>query len=628
MDYFKKLSDQLNLEKNEDKLQFELLKATASIKERRANGLTWYPVAIRGTEMTKGDYITVELERTTNQDIFHQFRSGVPAVFFSNHSDDKDKIEGTITHQNGNKLKINLRTEELPEWANDGKLGVEVLFDNNSYSEMFNAIKSAEKAEDNKLVSVLIGQNKPVFKSENYQVNNKKLNDYQIEAINKILNTEDVVVVHGPPGTGKTTTIIEAIKQLVNIKKEKILVVAPSNTAVDLLTEKLYAEGINVLRVGNPVRVSESLLALTLDAKVQEHPQHKEAKKWKKQAQEFKNMAHKYKKHFGHSEREQRKALFDEAHKLMKDVEKTEQYIIENLTETAQVITSTLIGANHYTLENLKYDTVIIDEAGQGLEPACWVSILKGSKLVLAGDHCQLPPTIKSNAALKEGLAETLLEKIVKLHPEAVSLLETQYRMNEKIMGHSSNVFYNNRLKAHESVANHTILDFPALKFIDTAGCGYEEKLNGTSSTNPEEAAFLIKQVENFIINLENSKIEKPTIAIISPYKGQVTILNESMLKSEVLKSYKPEISINTIDSFQGQERDAVFIGMVRSNIEGEIGFLGDIRRMNVAMTRARKMLIVIGDSATIGNHKFYSEFISYAESVDGYQSAWELMYD
>jgi ATP-dependent RNA/DNA helicase IGHMBP2 len=282
--------------------------------------------------------------------------------------------------------------------------------------------------------------------------------------------------VHGPPGTGKTTTLVQAIKALHQLDRQKILVVAPSNTAVDLLSEKLSEEGLNVVRVGNPVRVSERLTSLTLDSKMAGHSAIKDVKALKKQANEYKNMAHKYKRQFGKAERDQRKALFDEAHRIMKEVGSMEQYVIDDVLNKAQVITATLVGANHHTVRNLKYKTVVIDEAGQALEPACWIPILKGEKVVLAGDHFQLSPTIKSSEAAKNGLSTTLLEKCAAMHPESVILLEEQYRMNEAIMGFSSKIFYQNRLKAHESVAHHLLFpgDTP-LAFIDTAGCGFDE---------------------------------------------------------------------------------------------------------------------------------------------------------
>ena len=639
MDYFKKLIELLKIEREEDRQSYLRLTESTSVSERRANGIAWYPIAIRGSEMSRGDYLTVEVERTTHQDVSHQLRFGMPAVLFSNHEPKKDRVEGTITHQSGNRLKITLRTDELPDWSRDGKLGIDLLFDDNSYDEMQNALKNASSLEENtdegRLTRILTGEKKPTFKTDLPFYNAPKLNESQQGAVNKILSANELAIVHGPPGTGKTTTLVEAIKALIKQDKKQILVVAPSNTAVDLLSEKLSDQGLNVLRVGNPARVSERLMSLTLDIKMTSHASMKEIKNLKKQANEFKNMAHKYKRSFGKAERDQRKALFDEAHRIMKDVGKAEQYIIDDLVSKAQVITATLVGANHYTVRNLKFNTVVIDEAGQALEPACWIPILKSGKVVLAGDHCQLSPTIKSNEAARKGLATTLLEKCVSLHPESVVLLEEQYRMNESIMGYSSKVFYEDKLKAHASVAHHLLFenDVP-LAFIDTAGCGFDEKLEGTSSTNPEEASFLFKHLNLLVEELGNRPGKKmannmienfPTIAIISPYKQQIHILKDQLLHSPELQKYGDKISVNTIDSFQGQERDVVYISMVRSNPEGDIGFLSDIRRMNVAMTRARKKLVVIGDSATLSGLLFYSDFITYAEGLNAYQSAWEF---
>ncbi|MVM32077.1 AAA family ATPase [Spirosoma sp. HMF4905] len=632
MDYFKNLLDLLKVEREEDRTQYRKLTETTSVAERRANGLTWYPIAIRGSEMSRGDYLTVEVERTTHQDISHQLRFGMPAVLFSNHNPKNDRVEGTISHQSGNRLKITLRTDELPDWSRDGKLGVEALFDDNSYNEMEEALKQANalgEKSDNRLISILTGEKSPTFHPEVPKVYLPKLNPSQVSAVGKILAANELAIVHGPPGTGKTTTLVQAIKALIAQDHKKILVVAPSNTAVDLLSEKLHDEGLNVLRVGNPARVSERLMALTLDHKMAEHPYMKEAKKLKKQANEFKNMAHKYKRNFGKAERDQRKALFDEAHRIMKEVGNSEQYIIDDLIAKAQVITATLVGANHYTVRHLTYHTVVIDEAGQALEPACWIPILKAQKVVLAGDHCQLSPTIKSAEAARKGLSTTLLEKCVTLHPEAVSLLDEQYRMHEHIMGYSSQVFYENKVRAHTSVARHSLFDGDtSLAFVDTAGCGFDEKLEGTSSTNPEEAALLIKHLTQLVTELSTrySKQDFPTIAIISPYKQQINVLKDQLLSAPDLLAYGDKISVNTIDSFQGQERDIVYISMTRSNAEGEIGFLSDIRRMNVAMTRARKKLIIVGDSATLAGFPFYADFIAYAEGLDAYQSAWEWM--
>jgi len=639
MDYFSKLGDLLKLEREEDRQSYLKLTATSSISDRRSNGLTWYPIAIRGSEMSRGDYLTVELERTTHQDMVHQFRFGVSAVLFSGHDPKENRIEGVISYQSGNRLKITLHTDELPGWADDGKLGLDLLFDDNSYDEMRNALRLAstlyEKREEGNLIKILIGEKAPTFQPIGHLAsgarnpNGSNLNPSQQAAVDKILSANELAIVHGPPGTGKTTTLVQAIKALIQQDHQQILVVAPSNTAVDLLSEKLSEEGLNTLRVGNPVRVSERLMSLTLDSKMAAHNSMKEIKKLKKQASEFRDMAHKYKRNFGKAEREQRSALFNEARKIMKQVETTEQYIMDDLLTRAQVITATLVGANHYTVRNLKFKTVVIDEAGQALEPACWIPILKARKVVLAGDHCQLSPTVKSNEAARSGLSATLLEKCTALHPEAVVLLEEQYRMNEMIMGYSSSVFYGDKLRAHASVAQHLLFpeDWP-LAFVDTAGCGFEERTEGTSTTNPEEAAFLFKHLTQLVTDLATRYSEKdfPTIAIISPYKQQIQLLKEQLTHSPALQQYGDKISVNTIDSFQGQERDIVYISMTRSNTENKIGFLSDTRRMNVAMTRARKKLVVIGDSATLSQLPFYGDFIAYAEQKDAYKSAWEYV--
>ena len=623
--YFQKLLDLLHLEREADLRSYQQLTQSTSIAERRSSGLTWYPIAIRNTEMSRGDYLTVEVERTTHQDIPHQLRFGVSAVLFSNHDPKNDRVEGVVTFQAGSRLKITLRTEELPDWASDGKLGIEVLFDNNTYDEMQSAVKEAAKRkEDTKegqLIKILTGELKPSFRSDIPAFNVSRLNVSQQESLNNILSARELAIVHGPPGTGKTTTLVQAIKALFKQDGKQILVVAPSNTAVDLLTEKLADEGLNVLRVGNPARVSDKLMSLTLDSKMSEHSSMREIKGLRKQANEFRNMAHKYKRNFGRAEREQRKALFDEAHKIMKEVGNTEQYIQDDLLAKAEVITATLVGSNHYTVRNLNYHTLIIDEAAQALEPACWIPILKAQKLILAGDHFQLSPTIKSDQAASKGLNVTL--------PESVVLLQEQYRMHSDIMGYSSQVFYQNKLQAHTSVANHLMFSGDiSLNFIDTAGCGFDEKLEGASSTNPDEALFLMKHLTDYVDALKAGGVlnEFPSIAIISPYKEQINVLKDLLINSPALTQHADKISVNTIDSFQGQERDVVYISMTRSNTEGSIGFLSDIRRMNVAMTRARKKLVIIGDSATLSRLPFYADLIAYAEQKNGYKSAWEFM--
>ena len=634
MDYFAALTQLLKIEQAEDRRMYQEQAASASVAVRREAGLSWYPIAIRDTELGRGDYLTVEVERTTHQDVAHQLRFGAPAALFSNHDPGADRVEGTISFVGGNRLKLTLRTDELPDWARDGKLGIDLLFDDNSYTEMFGAMRQAaalaNKGAEGRLVRILTGQESPSFETDIPAVKHlSALNVSQQAAVARILAANELAIVHGPPGTGKTTTLIAAIQALVRRDGGPVLVVAPSNTAVDLLSEKLSDTGLNVLRIGNPARVSEKLLSLTLDSRMAEHGSMKEVRRLKKKAGEFRDMAHKYKRQFGPAEREQRKALFDEARNLLKEVERTEQYILDDVIGKSQVIAATLVGANHYTVRGLRYTTAVIDEAGQALEPACWIPVLKAPRLILAGDHCQLPPTVRSEEAARAGLGTTLLEKCVALHPSAVTLLEEQYRMHERIMGYSSGVFYEGRLKAHPTVAGHTLFEGDGpLAFIDTAGCGFDERPEGTGLTNPEEAAFLVRHATQLVMELAGHYPggDFPSMAIIAPYRNQVHLLQELVRAAPGLKERLDRIAVNTIDSFQGQERDIVYIGMTRSNADSRVGFLADIRRMNVAMTRARKKLVVIGDSATLSRVPFYDGFISYAQQREAYQSAWEFV--
>ena len=633
MEYFNNLLDLLQAEREADRQQFLKLTAMSSAAERRSNGMTWYPVAIRGIESGRGDYLSIEIERTTHQDISHQFRFGAAAVLFSNHDPENDRVEGIVAHYSGNKIKLNLRTDELPDWSRSGKLGLDLLFDQNSYDEMEAALKTAAvRAADpgqGALIRILSGMQAPEGNILPVQTVFPGLNSGQQQAVRMIAAAPQLSVVHGPPGTGKTTTLVQAIEALLAADGQQVLVVAPSNTAVDLLSEKLAARGIHVLRAGHPARVSDTLSSLTLDHKLATHPMMKTLRTLRKQAAQFRQMAHQYKRNFGRAEQEQRKALFSEAQQCGAEAMKTEEYMIEDLLNKAQVIAATLVGSGNYAIRKRKYTTVVIDEAGQALEPACWIPILKADKVVFAGDHLQLPPTLKSDAAARAGLSRTLLEKCVSLYPECVTLLEQQYRMHEKIMGYPSAVFYQGKLTASPSVAGRLL--FPGdepLVFIDTAGCSFEEKAEGTSTTNPDEAVFLLRHLSQFAGQLLSTckADDFPGCAVISPYKQQVQLLQSLLPHDPVLAPLAAKISINTIDSFQGQERDIVYIGLTRSNTGGNIGFLSDIRRMNVAMTRAKMKLVVIGDSATLARSGFYSGFIAYATANGVYHSAWEFI--
>lgn len=631
MDYFDGLSALLTIEKQADQQAYKTLTETASIHSRRQQGITWYPIVIKNSEIGKGDYLSISIERTNDIEISHQFRFGTPVAVFSNHDPAVHRMEGLITHLHEQEMTISLRVDDLPDWTRDGKLGVDLLFDDNSYDEMFAALKAAAKeVAKNRLVKVLTAQQAPEF--QHYSaVAQPGLNESQQAAVQKILDAQDLAIVHGPPGTGKTTTLVASIKVLLDRDPRQILVTAPSNTAVDLLTEQLAAQGIRVLRIGNPIRVSETLQELTLESQIAKHAQMKQIRSLKKQANEFRHMAQKYKRNFGKAERDQRKALFDEARKIMKEVGKVEQYIQEDILQKAQVITATLVGSNHYTVSNRRYQAVVIDEAGQASEPACWIPILKAPLVILAGDHCQLPPTVKSPDAAKAGLTTTLLEKMVAAWPQAVVMLEEQYRMHALIMGYSAAVFYRNQLRAAPPVAAHLLPgDTEPFLFIDTAGCGFEEKQEDTSIINEEEAHFVTRQLNLLgkTIKASFAPLTFPSIGLISPYKQQVERLKLMTRDLPEWPFLRPYTAIHTVDGFQGQERDIILISLARSNATGQIGFLSDIRRMNVAMTRARKKLIIVGDSATLSGAAFYAGLIEYAQEHDAYKSAWEFMGD
>jgi ATP-dependent RNA/DNA helicase IGHMBP2 len=632
MNYFDEQIALLKAEKQVDFTLHENLLLRSSLQERRSQGVSWFPIALSGSEIGRGDYLTITIQKTNFLEEGHKFRFGMPVALFSNHSPSEDRLEGIINFVSRDTMRISVRVDELPDWTRRGKLGVDLLFDEHSYREMFDALKEAKQrlADSNppNLVQHLLeGSDNLALRIEESIYHNEGLNPSQNTAINQMLSQKPLVLMHGPPGTGKTTTLIAGIQALLKVQKKQILVVAPSNTAVDLLSERLVEKGINVVRMGNPVRVSEHLQKLTLDSKMDTHAANKERKNLEKQARAYTDMAHKYKRSFGKSEREQRKALFDEARKIRKEIDKIQDYIIDDVLDNVEVITATLVGSNHPNIRAREYETVIIDEAAQSLEAACWIPILKANRLIMAGDHCQLPPTIKSSTKAHEGLYNTLFEKLVTRYPSAVSLLDVQYRMNAQIMHYPSQVLYEGKLTAAPTNENWTLKnDAKPFVFIDTAGAGYEELIEENAISNKDEALFLIRHLKENLTALwkEYNTESFPKIGIIAPYRQQSHVLKELIYADDYLHSFHSFLQIHTIDSFQGQEKDIIYISLTRSNSNQQIGFLSDIRRMNVAMTRAKKKLIVIGDSGTVGQHDFYRGMLDYMTSLDNYHSVWE----
>lgn len=627
----------LKVERDEDFNQYKEHFSRNNINHRKANGVTWYPVVITNTEIGLGEYLSIDIERTTNHNEPHLFSGGKMAALFSNQHTDAEHVQGTVKIIGPNKIRLALTIDELPDWCDDGKLGINLLFDETSYKEMDIALEKVIDAQNDRLAylrDVLYKLKPPQFDKATETLPVGGLNASQEEAVQKILTAKDVAIVHGPPGTGKTTTLVRAILQ--TLKKEtQVLVCSSSNTAVDLLTEKLYREGVQILRLGNPARISEEVIKNTLDAKLTEHESYKDIKNYRKMADEYFRMAGKYKRTFGREEREQRQLFYNEARKIMKDARLLEDYITQDLFDKAQVIACTPVVSSGKLMRNRQFSTVFIDEAAQALEPMSWIPITRSKRVIFAGDHFQLPPTVKSKKAEEEGLKETLFERCMDI-PGISVMLNTQYRMHEWIMNYSSKKFYQGNLQADVSVKGHLLSVDPAhyllnvpVEFIDTAGCGYTEIMNpeSLSIANPEEAQLLLKHLKLLLQQhaLAHPTEKKPvTIGVISPYKEQVQHLSNLIQEDEELKTFAAHIAIKTVDGFQGQEKDIIYISLVRSNEQMEIGFLNDIRRMNVALTRARKKLVVIGDSATLGNHPFYKEFLDYTEHIMAYKSAWE----
>ncbi len=625
----------LKKEKEEDLLTYKRKMTGTSLKERRTQGVCWYPVQLERTKFDSGDRLLVKISRSPEHKDAHLFQSGKLVSLFSNAGKNHENSEvanGVINQVKEHEMLMTLNSDDVPEWIYDGNLGVQLLFDESAYREMEYALKSLIKTKDeriNQLKEILLGGQEARFDIRS-PASLSGLNPSQNEALNLIRNAQDVAIIHGPPGTGKTTTLVQAI--LYKLQEERqVLVCAPSNAAVDLFVEKLDKEGVDVVRIGHPARVTQNILSNTLDAKIARHSDYKELKSLRKRAEEYRNMGKKYKRHFGPSEREQRRMLLAEASKLKDEAEHLEFYIVNGILSSAQVIASTLVGANNYQLKGMRFETVFMDEAAQALEPAAWIPILKSDKVIFAGDHFQLPPTIKSFEAAKNGLEVTLFEKAIKRNKADVMLRE-QYRMHTDIMTFSSRYFYKDRLFPNESVAQWKIFDLDQpVEFIDTAGTAYFEQIDPEtrSSFNREEALLLFRHFQGYIKHIKSmEKLDNiQNIGIISPYKAQVNLLRE--IYEGQFSEEDPiftKVAINTVDSFQGQERDIIYIGLVRSNEKGEIGFLADTRRMNVAMTRAKKKLVVIGDSSTIGQNDFYEKFLDYIQEIGAYRSAFEMM--
>ncbi|MBL7765640.1 MAG: AAA family ATPase [Chitinophagaceae bacterium] len=579
-----------------------------TLKSLKAEGLALHPIQVTHKHFGYGDYPEISFRLPYPCEV-SQFRDGVAIECFYR---DEEAVKGVLLSMDGKKGEFRLFAPDFPDWLEEEGVGIKRAPDQRSTGLMKQAIRELPQhpALYTLFTEIHDGNGKPqpvhALPEEDLPWVNRQLNASQQQAVKAVVANERLTILHGPPGTGKATTLIEAIGQLVK-RGEKVLVSAPSNTAVDNIAKGLLARGIALLRVGNSSKIDEALLPHTPEGRLSDRSIQKEIKDLKKRAEEFRKMALQYKRRFGRAEREQRNLLFKEVKNIRNEIRKMLSYHEEKLYTQAQVILGTPIGLLDSHLQKISFQTLVIDEAAQCLEPLAWCIFSLAPKYVLAGDPYQLPPTVLSAKAEKMGFNRSILEVCFK-NSNAIYLLNTQYRMREAIAGFSSEIFYNNELQTPGHLKNTGM----HITFYDTAGAGHEEEqgANGSSLINQGELDMVEK------IMLADALPAEDT-ALISPYSGQVALAKEQL---------KNKMRISTIDSFQGQEYHTVIVSLVRSNDEGQIGFLNDTRRMNVALTRAKENLFIIGDSATLGKHPFYRSLLEYVERVGSYKSVWELV--
>ena len=592
------------------------------LQRKVKRGDAWFPLKMGNSYYNSLNQLVVEVHRQgDDNEIEHNFEFGKPVVFFSLNG---DKIKyfsftGSVSYVDGDRMVVAVPDNgQLIDVQSAEQVGIQLFFDETSYKMMFEALDRVIKAKGR------LGYLRDLFyshqKAETFSfaaLHFPYLNPTQEDAVNKVLRAKDVAIVHGPPGTGKTTTLVEAIYETLR-RENQVLVCAQSNMAVDWISEKLVDRGVNVLRIGNPTRVNDKMLSFTYERRFEAHPDYDQLWAIRKAIRELR--AHR--KRGNESYHQKMERLKERATEL-------EIRINAELFGEARVIACTLVGSASRLLEGQKFGTLFIDEAAQALEAACWIPLRRVSRVIFAGDHCQLPPTVKSFAALKAGLGKTLMERIVENKPEVVTLLKMQYRMNEEIMRFSSEWFYGNQVESAPEVKYRSILDLDIpMSWIDTSefelsedsNLTFKEQFVGESfgRINKAEAELTLLALENYFEKIGKARIldERLDVGIISPYRAQVQYLRRQLKKKEFFKPYRHLISVNTVDGFQGQERDIILISLVRANDEGQIGFLRDLRRMNVAITRARMKLIILGDASTMTRHPFYKKLYDYIEAL------------
>ena len=619
----------LQLEYQTEKEAFRKQTEETGIERKVKRGDAWYPLKVGKSYYNSLNQLVIEVFRTADQDIEHTFEFGKTVLFFSCQNNQTIKylpFTGTVSYVDGDRMVCVLPNEGYSvTLQHTENLGVQLSFDETSYRLMIEALDRAIKGRG-RLGELrdLFYSHRPVETFVFQPMHFPYLNATQEDAVNRVLRAKDVAIVHGPPGTGKTTTLVEAIRETL-MRESQVLVCAQSNMAVDWISEKLVDRGINVLRIGNPTRVNDKMLSFTYERRFEAHPDYPHLWAIRKAIRELRG-----------KRREKRGESFHQKLESLKSrATELEIRINNELFSEARVIACTLVGAANRLLDGQKFGTLFIDEAAQALEAACWIPMRRVSRVILAGDHCQLPPTVKSIAALKAGLGKTLMERLVETHPEAVTLLKIQYRMNDDIMRFSSNYFYDGQVESAPNVKYRGILDLdvamewvnPSENSENSENSEYSEKSFKESfigesfgRINKEEAELTLNTLQQYFERIGKQRLldERIDVGIISPYRAQVQYLRRLLMKREFFKPFRRQISVNTVDGFQGQERDIIVLSMVRSNDEGQIGFLRDLRRMNVAITRARMKVIILGDVPTLTRHPFYRQLWKYVQALKG----------
>ena len=669
----------LQLEYYTEKEAFRKLTEQMGMQRKVKRGDAWFPLRVGKSFYNSLNQTAIEVFRTSDQDIEHNFEFGRPVMFFmvkkmgknenqgntalqqpENASDANHKVQisnlkvqsikyfsftGTVSYVDGDRMVITVPDSAplLDLQQSTEPIGVQLSFDETSYKLMFEALDRVMKAKNNRLAYLrdLFYSHQKAGRFSFEPMKFPWLNPTQERAVNEVLWAKDVAIVHGPPGTGKTTTLVEAINETL-MRESQVLVCAQSNMAVDWISEKLVDRGVNVLRIGNPTRVNDKMLGFTYERRFESHPDYPQLWAIRKAIREL---------------RKNRKKGSENYHQKMDRLKsraaEIEIRINSELFGEARVIACTLVGSAHRLLEGMKFGTLFIDEAAQALEAACWIPMKRASRVILAGDHCQLPPTVKSIAALRAGLGKTLMERIAENKPEVVTLLKIQYRMNDEIMRFSSNWFYGGKVESAPQIKYRSVLDYDhPITWIDTSNeenqitiegedapedsastsssvsaanqnsdLNFKEQFVGESfgRINKAEAELTLLTLAEYFTKIGKQRVlsESIDVGIISPYRAQVQYLKKLIKKYEFFKPYRRLISVNTVDGFQGQERDVILISLVRSNDEGQIGFLKDLRRMNVAMTRARMKLIILGNKDTMTKHPFYKKLWEYVEAIN-----------